>query len=573
MASTMEHWICVELSKLGVDVTEENARYIIAMEGDQDMEDYLFDLLDKSDPKVQFFVSQLLKQRKHSRKNDTKVLKSTEGMVQKMYQKMKNGPDYYQGTKKQEKSEKSKTSKETVLSLNENFGLEHKPQTELNTKPVKEFSKKKSKFVSLYSKEGQARTVVKIPGRHICECQALKHELVNNCLECGRIICAQEGAGVCLFCGNLVCSKEQQKILSEGTKRSEKLHQTLMKDSDKVLQQINNQILQISKNSASYAESEEFSKAIEYKNRLLDYDKTSVKRTHVIDDDADYFSSDSQWLSKSEREALERCEEELRQIRFQSRREVKVTFDFAGRRILDANENNAFSLNNMYEDQKTAALEAKQIALIDTKDDNFLPRDLVNPAVNMHVPQFIEPDNSESIQSFSLKVDQGKRTAIRLQDKEIQEMSDEGFCLSMHQPWASLLIAGIKKHEGRTWYTSHRGKLWIASTVQIPDQEDISSTEISYRRMYKDKDLQFPCNYPSGCLLGCVELVECLEQGEYLTKFPNGESGCPYVFICENPQELLVKFPITGKHKIYKLESSTHQAAKKGIRKYIQYKG
>lgn len=41
-----------------------------------------------------------------------------------MYQKMKNGPDYYQGTKKQEKSDKSKTSKETVLSLNENFGLE-----------------------------------------------------------------------------------------------------------------------------------------------------------------------------------------------------------------------------------------------------------------------------------------------------------------------------------------------------------------------------------------------------------------------------------------------------------------
>lgn len=112
-----------------------------------------------------------------------------------------------------------------------------------------------------------------------------------------------------------------------------------------------------------------------------------MKRTHVIDDDADYFSSDSQWLSKSEREALERREEELRQIRFQSCREVKVTFDFAGRRILDANENNAFSLNNMYEDQKTAGLEAKQIALIDTNDDNFLPRDLVNPAVNMHVPQ------------------------------------------------------------------------------------------------------------------------------------------------------------------------------------------
>lgn len=33
-----------------------------------------------------------------------------------------------------------------------------------------------------------------------CECQASKHALVRNCLECGRIICAQEGPGPCLFC-------------------------------------------------------------------------------------------------------------------------------------------------------------------------------------------------------------------------------------------------------------------------------------------------------------------------------------------------------------------------------------
>jgi hypothetical protein len=33
-----------------------------------------------------------------------------------------------------------------------------------------------------------------------CECQASKHSLVRNCLECGRVICAQEGPGPCLFC-------------------------------------------------------------------------------------------------------------------------------------------------------------------------------------------------------------------------------------------------------------------------------------------------------------------------------------------------------------------------------------
>ena len=32
----------------------------------------------------------------------------------------------------------------------------------------------------------------------------------------------------------------------------------------------------------------------------------------------------------------------------------------------------------------------------------------------------------------------------RVQDKEFLEMFDQGLCLSMHQPYASLLVAGIK---------------------------------------------------------------------------------------------------------------------------------
>lgn len=37
-----------------------------------------------------------------------------------------------------------------------------------------------------------------------------------------------------------------------------------------------------------------------------------------------------------------------------------------------------------------------------------------------------------------------RREGLRLQDRELQEMSDEGMCLSMHQPWASLLVKGVK---------------------------------------------------------------------------------------------------------------------------------
>lgn len=32
-------------------------------------------------------------------------------------------------------------------------------------------------------------------------------------------------------------------------------------------------------------------------------------------------------------------------------------------------------------------------------------------------------------------------------------------CLTLHQPWASLLVYGVKRIEGRGWKTLHRGKL------------------------------------------------------------------------------------------------------------------
>ena len=51
--------------------------------------------------------------------------------------------------------------------------------------------KTKSKYVSLSSAEGASRMTVQLPGRYTCECHAQRHPLVNNCTECGRIVCAQ----------------------------------------------------------------------------------------------------------------------------------------------------------------------------------------------------------------------------------------------------------------------------------------------------------------------------------------------------------------------------------------------
>lgn len=52
---------------------------------------------------------------------------------------------------------------------------------------------------------------------------------------------------------------------------------------------------------------------------------------------------------------------------------------------------------------------------------------------------------------------------LRLQDKELQEVVDNGMCLSMHQPYASLLVSGIKMYVGKLLF------LCFPSVIVRPD--------------------------------------------------------------------------------------------------------
>ena len=164
-------------------------------------------------------------------------------------------------------------------------------------------------------------------------------------------------------------------------------------------------------------------------------------------------------------------------------------------------------------------------------------------------PIFIEERSGKAPQeattdAFSID----SKHKMRLQDAELQVMRDDGWCLSMHQPWASYLVAGIKRHEGRTWYSPHRGRLWIHSASKVPSEDEIAMVQQQHLALGGQKT--FPDNLPVSCLLGCVDVVDVLAQEEYRERFPDGESSSPFVFICENPQELMIKFPMTGQHKI-----------------------
>lgn len=81
----------------------------------------------------------------------------------------------------------------------------------------------RKKFVPLLTESGTGnRMVAQLPGRHPCQCLAVRHRLIGNCTSCGRIVCEQEGSGCCYFCGNLVMSPDEKKFADGHTNAAKK---------------------------------------------------------------------------------------------------------------------------------------------------------------------------------------------------------------------------------------------------------------------------------------------------------------------------------------------------------------
>ena len=86
----------------------------------------------------------------------------------------------------------------------------------------------------------------------------------------------------------------------------------------------------------------------------------------------------------------------------------------------------------------------------------------------------------KSSPAWSSNTSSNNRNHMRIQDSNLQVMRDDGWCLSMHQPWASYLVTGIKLHEGRTWYSPHRGRLWIHAASKVPSDDEIAAVQQMY---------------------------------------------------------------------------------------------
>jgi activating signal cointegrator 1 len=165
------------------------------------------------------------------------------------------------GTATTQTKKQTRTQKDTVSSS----GQSSKGQSEVDESRLASKRGSRRKGVKALSLAEAAKGSIVFKQGKPCSCQARQHNLVSNCLSCGKIVCEQEGEGPCSFCGALV--------LKEGSTYA-------------------------SLSDVGLPLSESEFAAEEYAKRLVDYDRNSAARTKVYDDQSDYYEMEgNSWLS------------------------------------------------------------------------------------------------------------------------------------------------------------------------------------------------------------------------------------------------------------------------------------
>lgn len=89
-------------------------------------------------------------------------------------------------------------------------------------------------------------------------------------------------------------------------------------------------------------------------------------------------------------------------------------------------------------------------------------------------------------------------------------------CLSLIQPWATLVVLGAKRFETRCWQTRYRGPLAIHASRTFPETARALCLTAPFRSVLRRAGYRQSADLPRGAVIGTVELVDCLPAPEVL---------------------------------------------------------
>jgi hypothetical protein len=123
--------------------------------------------------------------------------------------------------------------------------------------------------------------------------------------------------------------------------------------------------------------------------------------------------------------------------------------------------------------------------------------------------------------------------------------------LSLWQPWASLMAAGVKLHETRHWSTSYRGPIAIHAAKRIdvagaPDELCIAALGRNWERLV-----------PIGMVVAVGRLAACTEAGRVARDLTSADRAAGnftpgrFAWRVEDVRALKAPVPLTGRQGLF----------------------
>jgi hypothetical protein len=116
--------------------------------------------------------------------------------------------------------------------------------------------------------------------------------------------------------------------------------------------------------------------------------------------------------------------------------------------------------------------------------------------------------------------------------------------LTVRQPWADLIVAGVKDVENRSWRTHYRGPLVIHSARRRPTPADVEMAEAI------GGPLPFTEWLDLGRVIGRVTLLDCVRD----STSPWAEEGA-WHWLLDNPVSMVALNVVQGRLGLWEFEA------------------
>jgi hypothetical protein len=155
---------------------------------------------------------------------------------------------------------------------------------------------------------------------------------------------------------------------------------------------------------------------------------------------------------------------------------------------------------------------------------------------------------------------------IQTQELEWPEQTGTGLikCISLWQPWASLIAIGAKKIETRGWATSYRGTLAIHAAKRKPDMDLLEDEAFVYTLAdaglinFNFGEWELHEHFlPLGALVAVADLVDCISTDVLCPKISLQEksfgdySPRRFGWVLDNIRHLKTPIPLRGQQGLF----------------------